>query len=198
MQLHHRDPADVSPYQVDRTLSEIDQSADAEDQSESDRNQRVDITDDQSIDRVVEPGGQSLFPEIGTGRTPGLSKSSRLAVPDRKLALMNDELGVHRPFHAAGRNIESCWSENDRRNVLHLGERIADCLAIRRVDPEYGSRDIHRVIGAGIEGIRLLSVIFGLERCDELANFGTRIFGKIPGADMHILDGVAAEFDKFR
>ena len=60
-QLHHRHPADIGAHEIDRAVREVDQPADAEDQGKADRNQRIDVADDQSVDRVVEPGRQTEF-----------------------------------------------------------------------------------------------------------------------------------------
>ena len=51
-----RQPADVGADHVDRAVREIDQVRDAVDQRQADRQQRIDIADDEAIDRVVEPG----------------------------------------------------------------------------------------------------------------------------------------------
>ncbi len=60
-QLHHRDPADIGADEIDRALRKIDQPADAEDQREPDGNERVHVAEDQSVDRVVEPGRHTEF-----------------------------------------------------------------------------------------------------------------------------------------
>ena len=49
-----RRPADIGADRVDRAMREIDQIGDAEDQRETDRQQRVDVADDEAVDGVVE------------------------------------------------------------------------------------------------------------------------------------------------
>jgi hypothetical protein len=54
-----RSPADIGADRIEGTVSEIDQIGDAKNQREPDREQRVDIADDQAIDRIVDEGAQA-------------------------------------------------------------------------------------------------------------------------------------------
>jgi hypothetical protein len=47
-------PADVGADHIDRAVGKVDQVCHAEDQRQADRQQRVDIADDQAVDRVIE------------------------------------------------------------------------------------------------------------------------------------------------
>ena len=53
-------PADIGADGVNRTVREIDQVGDAEDQREANGQQRVDVADDQTVDGVVQPGADHV------------------------------------------------------------------------------------------------------------------------------------------
>ena len=57
-QIGDAQPTDIGADHVDRAMREIDEMRDAVDQRQPDREQRVDIADDQTIDGVVEPGAE--------------------------------------------------------------------------------------------------------------------------------------------
>ena len=46
-------PADIGAQRIDRAMGEIDQIGDAENQRQPDREQRVDIADDEAVDRII-------------------------------------------------------------------------------------------------------------------------------------------------
>ncbi len=69
-------PTHIGADRVDRAVSEVDQVGDAEDQREPDRQQRIDVADDEAVDRVVDDrahprstaGLASCRPTAGTCR----------------------------------------------------------------------------------------------------------------------------------
>ena len=60
VQERDRRPADIGADRVDGAVGEIDQVGDAKNQREPDREQRVDIADDEAVDRIVDEGAQGL------------------------------------------------------------------------------------------------------------------------------------------
>ena len=54
MQKRDRRPADIGADRIDRAMGEIDQIGDAENQRQPDREQRVDVADDEAVDRIVD------------------------------------------------------------------------------------------------------------------------------------------------
>src|SRR5260370_28387843 len=135
--------------------------------------------------------------EIGVGDPPPNTMSGRLlAVPNREVALSHDELGIHGPFDTTALNIKGRGSENDRRDVVDFRESVPDGSPIGTANFQHGSSHIDRIIGIGIEGIGFLPIILCLKTRDEFLDLGARIIGKIPGAEMNILDRISAKLQK--
>lgn len=53
-----RSPADIGADRIDGAVGEINQVGDAKNQRESDGEQRINVADDEAIDRIVDEGAQ--------------------------------------------------------------------------------------------------------------------------------------------
>jgi hypothetical protein len=60
MEERDRGPADIGADRINGAVGEIDQIGDAENQREPNREQRIDIADDESVDRIIDEGAQKL------------------------------------------------------------------------------------------------------------------------------------------
>ena len=60
MQKRDRRPADIGADRIDRAMGEIDQVGDAENQRQPDREQRIDVADDEAVDGIVDEGAQAI------------------------------------------------------------------------------------------------------------------------------------------
>jgi hypothetical protein len=70
VEMRDRQEAGIGAHDIDRAVGEIDQAAHAEDQGKPHRQQRIDVADDDAVQRVVEPGSQR-FLDSGRQRTTG-------------------------------------------------------------------------------------------------------------------------------
>src|SRR5579883_827920 len=94
-EMRHRQEAGIGAHDIDRTMREIDQPAHPEDQGEADRQQRIDVADDDAVDGVVDPGRQES--EIRVQRAaalgslswnlPSLTTSSTFIAPSTRRVL---------------------------------------------------------------------------------------------------------------
>ena len=117
------------PTMIDRAVRKVDQPADAEDQRQPDRDERVDVAEDQAVDGVVEPGAKEFLMRGRHGASLRWPTISRLpSQPD--CALPNDELAFMARLDPALVDIEGRAPKIDARHVLHLGERFLDRLPV--------------------------------------------------------------------
>ena len=139
MQLHHRDPADIGADEIDRALRKVDQPADAEDQREPDCNEGVDIADDQPVDRVVEPG-RHASPRVERQAGAPLRPSCQVGLPSQSAnwPLRTTSSAFMAPLTRRLCDVERRGAEDDARDVLDLGEGVADRLAVGAADLHHG------------------------------------------------------------
>ena len=183
--MRHRDPTDIGADNIDRAMREIDQAADAENQRQPHRDQRIDVADDQAVDGVVEPGPHPrqlpLLPSQ-TWKRPSLTTSSTFFAPRmRRVPISKDAL----PKITLGTSRQ-------------LTQRVTDRAAIGSAVADRGHREIDGIERIGVEGVRFDAAVFCLEAADELPHLGPRIVREIARACVHALDRVAAELDEAR
>ena len=89
-----------------------------------------------------------------------------LSVPQHELAILDDQIDRPRAGDAARLRVERRLAVDHARDILDLSQSVADRRAIQAILVDYGGQEDDRVIGDGVEVVRLL-VVFGAELLDK-------------------------------